>query len=523
MPLTFLLLAAFTAAILSLSFSNLKTLIMDIRAARSHDESQKVLADVQRQISTLGGEVLILVHTGPGIIPAYADQARSYAVKLQNLLGSFPNLHITVKPVSEYTGGQAFQTRRTFYLGNVYGGLLPKAFVDDVLQDAPVTWIGHNLWQLPSDALLPLGISAVQNLPLPTSFDRVEYRNHAFKRPGRLDISEVKLSDKASVRVHAWAHDHQGRRLPYVAQLKRLWYFADIPLEEPGETDRYLVLADLLGDMLGQKRSCVPRALVRMEDIQPNESAAVLRRAIGLLEREHIPFSATVIPEFRAPGRRVSWESRPELLAELRRMQRLGARIFQHGYTHQYEVQANPKGISGYDYEFWDARTDAPLSGLTASAARERLELGKTILQDLGIRPVGWVTPHYAAPAELYEVFAQAYPIAYERRTYRTGSVTFEQFFPYPVRDVLGTYILPENMDQVETPASLQHMLEVARANRALQCPWVSFFFHPYQLSPDYQGEHKVTERQFTAFMRQLSQLGFRFVDPFKSASDTSP
>ncbi|WP_045233458.1 DUF2334 domain-containing protein, partial [Deinococcus pimensis] len=74
------------------------------------------------------------------------------------------------------------------------------------------------------------------------------------------------------------------------------------------------------------------------------------------------------------------------------------------------------------------------------------------------------------------------YRVAFERRTYRAGSVTFEQFFPYPVWDEHGTFVLPENLSNVETVTSLTRMLEVARANRALRCPWASFFVHPYQL-----------------------------------------
>jgi uncharacterized protein YdaL len=45
------------------------------------------------------------------------------------------------------------------------------------------------------------------------------------------------------------------------------WYFADVPFSYIGPRDRYLVICDILHDILGVATPTQQRALVRLEDV----------------------------------------------------------------------------------------------------------------------------------------------------------------------------------------------------------------------------------------------------------------
>ncbi|MFG2039257.1 DUF2334 domain-containing protein [Dactylosporangium sp. NPDC048998] len=61
------------------------------------------------------------------------------------------------------------------------------------------------------------------------------------------------------------------------------------------------------------------------------------------------------------------------------------------------------------------------------------------------------------------------------------------QFFPYPVRDVYGSTVIPENIGNIEPEPFNQHpavrpadLIANARANLAVRDGVASFFYHPY-------------------------------------------
>jgi uncharacterized protein YdaL len=119
---------------------------------------------------------------------------------------------------------------------------------------------------------------------------------------------------------------------------------------------------------------------------------------------------------------------------------------------------------------------------------------------------IAWETPHYAASALDYSVFADYFPLTIQRVLYfdgaggvvgRTGknqgmfdSRTHNagQFFPYVIqRDLYGQKIIPENIGNIELvsfggsadrwPADL---IRAARKNLAVRDGWASGFFHPF-------------------------------------------
>jgi uncharacterized protein YdaL len=449
----------------------------------------------------------------------YADLGLTYAKFLKNLLGRYPDLNVTIKTASSYVAGSALTTARTFYIGSTYDEAVPAALMNDINAGAPVTWISQNIWQLlwaPNN----LGLSYVQMhtaytpTEYTTSFNLVDYRGYTFnKYLAPMDMIELSTT-APSVTVHAWARDATNRQIPYAVQSGNFWYVADNPFTYMHATDRYLVFADLIGPMMGHPETCAPRAVMRLEDTNANDDPVATRDTLDVLQRTGIKFSAAVIPRYIGTGGTVvNWNSRPLMKTQLLRIEPMGGRVFEHGYTHQFGALLNPNGTSDEDAEFWNIVLNTPITGMTVTSAKNRINTGKSALAALGLHPVGWISPHYATNPDYQAPFASLWPIEWERPWFKTGAVVAGQLFPYPVKDINGFLQLPENMSGIEDNNTPANALELARANKVLHCPWIGFFFHPYLLEADYLGADRLTPAQFEQFINDLKALGYTFVD----------
>jgi uncharacterized protein YdaL len=467
---------------------------------------------------------------------SYNEAAQIYSIFLANLVGRYQDLTVLRKAVSSYQPGDATKYLRTFYIGSTYGDLVPPALITDTLAGAPVTWLNYQIWNLVpfsnaiNAASSPLGISyttlhsASDQSSYTTTYNKIDYKGFSFdKFLAPMEMAEVKL-EKPTVTVQAWAKNSAGRQIPYALQSGNFWYIADNPFNYIHETDRYLVFADLIGPMLGRSQTCEPRAIARMEDLSPNDTAADLKRMLDSLRNVNIPFAAATIPLYKnnTTGVTRTWQNNNAALKQLRRVPGLGGRIFQHGYTHQYEGLNNPFGETGVDFEFWQATDNGtggfnyigPIPGQTPASALQRMQSGRSLLIGLGLNPSGWVTPHYAADPSFYAGFNTVYPRVMERRLYRVGSMVAGQFFPYPVKDVAGTLILPETLGSLQPGYLLDRVMAAARANRVLSCPWAGHFFHAYTINPTYTGVNAISAARFEQLLRDIQALGYRYVDP---------
>lgn len=105
--------------------------------------------------------------------------------------------------------------------------------------------------------------------------------------------------------------------------------------------------------------------------------------------------------------------------------------------------------------------------------------------------------PHYAGSAADYAAVREAgFAARYERGLYFMGQLSggtidhsrmIGQFFPYPVLDVNGTRVIPENLGNYEPEAYNNHparppaqIVDTARRNLVVRDGVASFFYHPY-------------------------------------------
>ena len=198
----------------------------------------------------------------------------------------------------------------------------------------------------------------------------------------------------------------------------------------------------------------------------------------------------------------------------------------------------NPyNGVSGDDFEFYrswctaqqsggtpvECKTDTwvqlagPVPSDSVNWAANRVSLGKSELKRVGLgRTKLFETPHYAASWNSYLGMKKVYSTRYERELFFPGMLNkdnegnkgnFGLFYPYTVKNIYGTKVLPENLGNYEPesynnhpPRSGADLVNNAKKNLVVTDGNASFFFHPdYPLS-----ELKVA-------VKGIKELGYTF------------
>ncbi len=449
--------------------------------------------------------------TGP-----YAWLGEAYGIMAANLASHFGSW--TAHPVTDYTAGELSGYTAVVYIGSTYDEPVPVDFLDDVIAtDKPVLWVYDNIWQLTArqtDFTAARGFTWRQ-------FDfasvgEVRYHGTSLTREtiNGAGIMDTVVADPTRATVLADAVRADGTTLPWAVRSGNLTYVGEVPFAYMTHDDRYLAFADLLFDALAPAAPTRHRALVRIEDVGPDADPAELRAVADYLYSQRVPFTVAVYPRYRDPngvnngGRAEDYtlRQRPRVVRALRYMQARGGTLLMHGYTHQYGNVANPyDGVSGNDFEFYAAHVDAadqviydgPVPGDSATWAAGRVTAGLREFSRAGLaQPTIFEFPHYAGSDADYRAVAARFGTRYERGLYFPGTLSggtpdyarmVGQFFPYTVRDVYGTAVVPENIGNVEPepynthPARLPaDLLASAQRNLAVRDGVASFFYHPY-------------------------------------------
>lgn len=461
--------------------------------------------------ATAGTTLVLYDDGGP-----WGELGELYAIAAGNLASRFGSW--SAKPIRLYQAGDMASFQAVVYVGSTYDEPVPVAFLDDVLAGTrPVIWIFDNIWQLANRAP---AFAATYGFD-PWYFDtgsvaEVRYKGVALQRyaPNAAGIMVHSALDPAKATVLATAVRGDGSTFPWAVRSGNLTYVGENPFAYIFERDRYLIFCDLLFDALAPQTAERHRALARIEDVSAADDPAKLRKLADVLRGLRVPFSVAVIPVYTDPlgyytggapeTLRLSQEA--AFADALRYMVSRGGTLVLHGYTHQFERLINPYcAVSGDDFEFWLAHVDAadyvvwdgPVPGDSAAYASGRVAAGLAEFRTAGIpAPTIFEFPHYAGSAVDARTISSLLPTAYHRGVYFRGALTgagddatryIGQFFPYPVRDVYGFKVLPEDMGSYEpvpynnNPARLPaDMIAAARAASVVRDGVASFYFHPY-------------------------------------------
>ncbi|MDB5958127.1 DUF2334 domain-containing protein [Ramlibacter sp.] len=510
-------------------------------------------------------KVLVLYDTPTGT--TYDKIGFAYSIMLRNLLGHF-DAQVTLAPVAGYTAGTVNAYDATFYLGSAYDFQLPAAFLGDAASTAKtLVWFRYNIWQLAWNpaynftATRGVSFSALRGMnaapsaanPTPGFFDTIQYKGKAFVKYYTFN-SDGTVSADPDVGITAIADPTKATTLvtmtnpktketaPYVVRSGNFWYVADAPLSFIGPRDRYLVLADLLHDMLGSPAAESHKAMIRLEDVNAWTSVASMKTLTDYLHVKAIPFSIATIPHFtdalgiynNGVPLTIPLSQASNLKKELNYALARGGEVVMHGYTHQYAALRNPyDAVSGDDYEMWNIVANSPVAEDSQAWALGRLRAGLTELQSNGYTPVAWEMPHYQGSAAAYRATPQVFPTTYQRVVYYTSDtpnftaavgpdMAVGQFYPYIInQDYYGQRVLPENLGNFEyalpgdPTANVVYtgkdILTNAQYALTVRDGFGSFFFHPFLLEPAY-GLPALADLK--ALVTAMTKLGYTWVAP---------
>ncbi len=422
-------------------------------------------------------------------------EGRIDALNVANLMGHFGYQGV-VQPIEEYrTGGMA-----PFPVVFVAGGSDKTRWPSRLLRDArarssTLVWMGYGLDSFlarPEDRRRGVRVDEVEMV---SPCREVEYRGHRLGKGGGM-MATLTVLDPARVQVEAEAIDPQGHRTPYFLRLGNLWLVADVPFAYIDDRDRYLAFCDLLHDILGVDHATSRQALIRLEDVTPDDDPAEVRRSVDVFAEEEIPFQVGLVPVYVDPEahEEIHLADRPALVEALQYAVANGGTIILHGDTHQY------RGVTPDDFEFWDGFRNAPRADDSVELAREKVRAALDECFRVGVYPIAWETPHYAASQLDYAEFARVFSVLYEETMIDAqGS---QQSFPFPTVDARGYRIVPENIGYLPAehpdPAVL---IANARAMLAVRDGLPSAFVHDF-LDP----------RLLRDTVRGIKALGYSFV-----------
>ena len=492
-----------------------------------------------------------------------------YAIMLRNLLGHF-NTTVTIEPVQNYTAGQINNTTATFYIGDYYNNPLPTAFMSDVMTAKnTVVWFKYNLWEIAWNTAYTftqtyginfLGLAGMNATPSssnpnPGFYDTVTYKNMSMVKYYAYDASSGTVSADPDVGLTSVANaalaqslvtitnSKTGATAPYVIRSGNLWYFADMPFSYIGPTDRYLVICDMLHDILKTGAPVNHRALVRLEDLDAYTTTSSVKTLANYLSGLHIPFTMAAIPLYTDPNgyynggvpETIHLSAATGLKSALSYGVAHGGSIVVHGYTHQYDSTPNVQNaVSGNDYEFWYAVQNRPVDEDSVQWAQGRMQAGVQEFTSNGFKVAGWGAPQYQMSPLASQAAAAQFTTSYQRAVYYTATnpqigtgaanqdFSAGQFFPYIInKDYYGERIVPENLGSIQynicniDPFSCvaytwQQMVTNAQYALVVRDGFASLFFHPYWLEPDLNVP---AMSDFKSLVSGITNLGYTWVD----------
>ena len=287
---------------------------------------------------------------------------------IANLLGHF-EYQPTLRTVEKYHGGEMAGYDAVFVVGGSDKTVWPSTLLRDARARTSVfVWLGYGAETfLGEKGDFKRGLQA-HGVEHNAHFNRVRYKGVVLGKGSDMLI-RLAVTDKSRARVESAVIDQEGRELPYVVRIGQTWVIADTPFAYIGDRDRYLVFCDLMHDMLGIEHATARQAMIRLEDVNPDDDPDAVQRAVDVFVSEGIPFQISLAPIYVDPTARqeIRLSERPELVAVLHRAVARGGTIVLHGYTHQY------RGVTPYDFEFWETTRNGPRTDDSADLVRRKL------------------------------------------------------------------------------------------------------------------------------------------------------
>ena len=476
-------------------------------------------------------------------------QAESDAVQTAHLASHGGRWEM--RPAREYRSGDLKRFTAAIYVGTVEGAQIPRALLSDVADRArPVLWMGANIGQLFTAE--PAATAAYGWRPRGVDWSTtmtVDYSGQRLRRETsgdvRLTVIDAPSGERAE--ILAMARPQNGPSFPWAVRSDTFTYIGEVPFAYVDVGNRYLAAADIIARLVRPTPPPSRRALLRLEDVGPNTDPQQLRDIADFLSSRRVPFSIATYGYYRDPlgrandGRPTEHRlvDKPDLVAALKYAIDRGGTLVMHGYSHQYGDVSNPySGTSADDFEFYLASVDekdnvrlsGPVPEDSPAWAADRVASGRGEFRRAGLpEPEIFEFPHYAGSAASYEAVQDAFGVRYDQGTYFAGmcsqgrcddprpdaSHLYQQAFPFVVRDVYGSVVVPENLGNVapgeynnHSARSAADIVNAARSMSVVRDGIASTFYHPFL------GVERLNQ-----VVTGIQELGYTFV----SARDVLP
>lgn len=249
---------------------------------------------------------------------------------------------------------------------------------------------------------------------------------------GAFNFREVHLPKKSAAQslISAPAQDQSDKEplRPLCWKMQRFTIFA----AEPQNGALGFVFEDLLFDFFGVKETRANSVLIRISGYHPESNHRDFKRTADYLHARSIPFAVS----FRGLTEKTSsTDDGAEFISALRYGQQRGGRMILLGTE-------PPSGRP----EFWDDRGDRPRMQITGGGLRHRITSAAEAAINVGLLPIAWETPQYAASSYTYQEIATVFGTAVER-VQLSDATSRETYAPAGLaRDQYGRLLLPDNL-----------------------------------------------------------------------------
>ncbi|HHV82827.1 DUF2334 domain-containing protein [Tepidanaerobacter syntrophicus] len=303
---------------------------------------------------------------------------------------------------------------------------------------------------------------------------KVKYKDREFILKTERFFQEIILKNDAG-QVFSTVSDEQSL-YPYIVRLSNLWYVSC--LDTQGVL--FYILADVLHDFFEEYHdTSSPKIYVRIEDVHAERSIENLYKIADYLQQENVPYMVALIPSFYDFKTKNIFDLKDnKRFADcIKYMQDSGGSIVLHGYTHQIH-----KDMPGEGFEFWDGEKDQPLPVDMKKWVDERINAAIDECTEVGIGPIAFEAPHYAASSEAYKNLKRYFStIIGHLQTSDRGYTTTP--YPYTLHySSLYNNLIPENLGYVDPDDLLykEHIFEELEKVAIVRDYTAGFYFHSY-------------------------------------------
>lgn len=386
-----------------------------------------------------------------------------------------------------------------FYYGQIATGLPSKFTTLFDTYTGTFVAMGYNSDQLGDQFqfITPLHENAINQLQLSG--------DSSLKQEVYQEVIDMKVSADAQVLIEGTKADTK-EIVPVMVQKKDKYFYG---IDMSGYEENKL-FGEVLHDVFDVQHEDERLAYIRLEDVHPLVESENMQEIAAVLKGKGIPYMIAVIPVYTDPssGREYHFSDNPKLLNVLKKMQKDGASIVLHGYTHQFRGSETGEG-----FEFWDVENNSPiyaaadeqfqlkkkkdfstvaayekyiegLQDFERNYTEKKLEKGIHELVNYGLYPLAFEAPHYTMSQNGYAIASEYFStyVGQVQLSDRDWEIMDSTLYVTTPSFLHGMELLPETIGYVEphSKQAIPDMIANAKSVSETTDGVVSGFYHPY-------------------------------------------